>query len=261
MLRAKHILLCCIFSGCLYAAVWHIEDLINCSSDGQIPDKHNPLSCIVNPAVFPDTLCFVSGWSPCFSGFGVQEGLIYVGLPRISFTFITQYHRLMSNHAVTVAFPVLQENHIHAGLQIHYGISIIPDIETVHSGSCSGGILVFPHPQCTISLLTRYGMTFPQDKTYRLFEPLTSVSVAYFPYSTLTMVGGLQKREYLPWQGFAGLVYRPWDVFQVSALYEISSGQLKMNLQLALGRWSTNECVNIHPYLGMSQGIFIGYAY
>ena len=138
--KFKHFLAGWFCLAGLYAVDWFI------GSVPAIPDERDLFAYVLNPASFPDSLCLMSAWSPVYPGFGIREGWIYAGGPGLGLSIKTQYHRLMSNHQLSVGFPILDESYIKAGLQFHYDVSWLHNVEALHKVSCSGAVILQPDP-------------------------------------------------------------------------------------------------------------------
>lgn len=260
MPKIKLFLLLFLFPGILFAVVWHIEDMAEISCLWSDTKFNDPLSQLAQTALFPDTLSIISGWSPVFSSFGIHEGLLYAGFRNIDLSLKTQYHRLMTNHVLAAGFPVLREEHILAGLRINYAFSTIQGYSAQQAGSCSGGVVMHPESQWQISLQSLNALSFADDSS-RFFEPCTYASAVFSPGGGLNIAGGLNKRKDLPWQVYFGVSYRLREMLHISADLECYTGDLRFSVVLKIKRWHIYECVRFHPGLGMSQSIFLSYAY
>ena len=186
--KFKYFILFSVFFAGANAAVWHIGS----SFPGAIRD--GPLAYSQNCALFPDTLCVMSAWSPVYQKFGIQEGMIYVGTKRFDLSLKTQYHALMSNHQVSFSFPILNENTLKAGLQLHYTLSALHGVDAQHRGSCSGGLIIKPHPGWKISLYSMHLLSLPCDSTEHLLEAYSGATFSYSPVSETSMFLTFQKR-------------------------------------------------------------------
>ncbi|MEA2077541.1 MAG: hypothetical protein U9O95_05935 [Candidatus Marinimicrobia bacterium] len=219
------------------------------------------MSYVLHPACFPDTLCLASVWSPVYKGFGIQEGMIYGGSRGFDLSLKTQYHPLMSNHMLTFGFPILKEEQIRAGLQFHYTLSSLHGIDIRHKGSCSGGLLLYPHPDWVISFYSMHLLSFPRDSTEHLLEAATGTMISYSIIPGLQISMAFQKRVLLSWQMLFSVSYRPWEVLAGSVRYGVTEHELEVELSIDPGRWQMQVILNYHRYLGMTQKIVIAYAY
>ena len=253
--KFKFIMLFTLFFVGAYAAVWHIGSSFPCAI------RDGPEVFLQHPAMFPDTLCVASGWTPVYRKFGVQEGLIYGGSNGFDLSLKTQYHELMSNHQVSFGFPILNENALKAGLQLHYTLSALHGIDTRHRGSCSGGLLILPHPNWEISLYSMHLLSFPGDSIEHLLEPRSGCAFAFSPIRKTSLGLVFQKRSLLPWQVMLGFAYEPCKEFSVSLQYDVTDHQWEISLNVRPRRWWFQSIVRHHPYLGFSQQIVIAYAY
>jgi hypothetical protein len=252
--KFKYIMVYCLCFTFMHATVWHV-------SAGPPSVKVNALNYALHPAEFPDTLCLLSLWSPIYSGFGIQEGMIYGGGRGFDLSLKTQYHRLMSNHMLTVGFPILTEDQIYAGLQFHYTLSALHGVDTQHKVSCSGGMCLKPHPNWDISLYSMHLLSFPRDSTEHLLEASSGCKITYSILPQLQIFGTAQKRASLPWQTYFGVHYKPWKILNCALEYEISEHQLECIINICPGRWQFGMSLNVHALLGMSQHIMIAYVY
>ncbi len=252
--KIKYIIIYCVCFSLSHAVVWHVSSF-------PAGNRSDAISSALHPAYFPDTLCLASVWSPVYTGFGIQEGMIYGGGRGFDLSLKTQYHKLMSNHMLTFGFPILREEQIRAGLQFHYTLSALHGIDMQHKGSCSGGLLLNPHPDWVISLYSMHLLSFPRDSTEHLLEASTGamMSLSLIPELQISIV--FQKRVLLPWQMFLGVNYRPWKVLACSLKYGLSEHELELGLSIAPGRWQMQAIINYHRYLGLTQKIVIAYAY
>ncbi len=253
-MKFKYLMAYCLYFSLMNAAVWHIDAFPSNINTGA-------MSYVLHPAAFPDSLCVLSLWSPVYYGFGIQEGMIYVGGSGFDLSLKTQYHRLMSNHMLTFGFPILNEDQVSAGLQFHYTLSALHEVDTQHKVSCSGGMLLHPHPDWDISLYSMHLSSFPRDSTEHLLEPSSGCGIAYSVLSNLQITAAVQKRVSLPWQMFFGVYYKPWKVLNCTLKYEISEHELEMRLNICPGRWQLGMSLKTHAYLGMSEQILIAYVY
>lgn len=257
MSKAIYIVLIILLPVCLSGVVWHLQENLPLFPD----DEKDALSCVADPSVFADTLCFVSAWSPGFREFGICEGLFYAGSRSFALTFVTQHHRLMGNHVLSAAFPVIKGENIRAGLELHYGISAIPGFETRHGGSCSGAVRLFPHPQWQVMLRSRYMLAFPQEPAAGIFESGILAGITYAPLPFVRLSGCLSKCAALPWSGVLQLSCLPGKALSVSAGYDIWDRDLALRIRVRVRRWQVEENLRFHPVLGISHMIFIAYAY
>lgn len=257
MPKAIYIVLITFLPWCLSGVVWHMQDNLPLFPD----DENDAVSCLADPSLFADTLCFVSGWSPGFREFGIREGLIYAGTRSFSLSFMTQYHRLMANHVLSAAFPVLKEEHLRAGLEVHYGISAIPGLETLHGGSCSGSVRLVPHPQWQVLLRSRYALSFPREPAAGIFESETLAGISYAPLPFIRLSGCLSKRAALPWKGVLQMSYLPGKALTLTAGYDVWDNDLALRIRVRVRRWEVEENLRLHPVLGISHLLFIAYAY
>ena len=246
-----------ILSGDLYPAVRHMDFAL--SAAGAL--RNDPLTYVASSAFFPDTLCLVSAWTPGFRGYGIQEGYVYGGSHFGSLSFKTQYHHLMSNHDLSIGIPLLREEQIRAGVRLTYGLSSIHGVETLHGGSCSGAVNIRPHPHWDIFMQTEHCLSFPQDKSIRFFEPVTSVRLRWDPGGPVTMNVFISKQEYLPWEAGVLIAGSLWDTLYPSLLYAVPDGRLVLTIRIRIGRFNIHESLAYHPYLGITQSVFIAYAY
>ncbi|MCF7832385.1 MAG: hypothetical protein K9N05_02260 [Candidatus Marinimicrobia bacterium] len=251
--KLKYIILFTVFFAGVNAAVWHIGSSFPCAI------RDGPLAYAQAPALFPDTLCVASVWSPVYRGFGVQEGMIYMGARGFDLSLKTQYHALMSNHQLTFGFPILRETTIKAGLQLHYTLSALHGVNIWHKGSCSGGMLLTPNRDWKISLYSQHLLSFPRDSTEHLLEACSGFAVAYFLQPELNFSITMQKRFLLPWQMFFGIYYQAWRALAFSVQYEITEHQWEASSSICLGRWSVQAVFRHHLYLGFSQQYVIAY--
>ena len=253
--KFKYIILFTVLFAGANAAVWYIGSSFPCAI------RDGPLAYIQNPALFPDTLCTASVWSPVYRKFGIQEGMIYGGGKGFDLSLKTQYHTLMSNHQLSFGFPILDETMIQAGLQFHYTLSALHGIDTRHKGSCSGGMLIRPHLNWEISLYSMHLLSFPRDSTEHLLEANSGCAFAYSLLRKLKLSVVFQKRVLLPWQMFLGIQYKPWKILACSMQYEIEEHQWEIELNICPGRWVVQAIVRHHPFLGFSQQFVIAYVY
>jgi len=245
--KFKYFILFTVFFTVTNAAVWHI------GSSFPYTIRDGPLAYAQSPVLFSDTLCVASAWSPVYRKFGIQEGLIYIGGRGYDLSFKTQYHSLMSNHQLSFGFPVLNETALKAGLQLHYTLSALHGIDTQHKGSCSGGLLILPHPNWEISLYSMHLLSFPRDSIEHLLEENSGCGFTYSLLPELNLSVVFQKRVLLPWQMFLGIQYKPWKVLACSMQFEIEEHQWEIVLNISPGRWVVQAIVRYHPFLGFSQ--------
>jgi len=246
-----------LFSEILSAAVWHVDLALSTAG----ANRNDPAFFISNSALFPDTLCMISAWTPGYKGYGIQEGLVYAGTRFASLSFKTQYHRLMSNHDLSIGIPILKEDQIRAGIRLTYGLSAIPGVETLHGGSCSGAINIRPHPHWDIFMQTEHCLFFPQDRSMRFFEPVTKALLRWDPGGPISMNVFISKREYLPWDAGLQVAGSLWGALYPSLLYVVPDGRLALTIRIRIGRFNIHECLSYHPFLGVSQSVFISYAH
>jgi len=253
--KLKYIIIFAVFFAAADAAVWHI------GSSFPYAIRDSPLAYAQSSALFPDTICVASVWSPVYRKFGIQEGMIYIGAKGFDLSLKTQYHALMSNHQLSFGFPVLNEKTLKAGLQLHYTLSALHGIDTQHKGSCSGGMIIDPHPDWKISLYSMHLLSFPRDSTEHLLEASSGCSVAYSPITKLSMTMTLQKRNMFPWQLVFGVHYVPWKVLSASLKFDVTEQQWEMGFSICPGKWWMQAIVRYHSYLGFSQQYVIAYVY
>ncbi|MCK5817257.1 MAG: hypothetical protein KAH15_04565 [Candidatus Marinimicrobia bacterium] len=254
-MKFKYFILFTVLFAVTDAAVWHI------GSSFPYAIRDGPLAYAQSPVLFSDTLCVASAWSPVYRKFGIQEGLIYIGGRGYDLSFKTQYHSLMSNHQLSFGFPVLNETALKAGLQLHYTLSALHGIDTQHKGSCSGGLLILPHPDWEISLYSMHLLSFPRDSIEHLLEANSGCAFTYSLLPELKLSVVFQKRVLLPWQMFLGIQYKPWKVLACSMQFEIEEHQWEIELNICPGRWVVQAIVRHHPFLGFSQQYVIAYVY
>lgn len=253
--KFKYIVLFTVFFAVADAAVWHI------GSSFPYAIRDDPFAYAQSPALFPDTLCVASGWSPVYRKFGIQEGMIYIGARGFDLSLKTQYHILMSNHQLSFGFPVLNETTVQAGLQLHYTLSALSGVDSQHRGSCSGGMIISPHPDWKISLYSMHLLSFPRDSTEHLLEAYSGCAFVYSLLPELNMSLVFQKRVLFPWQMFLGINYKPWEVLACSIQYEVAEHQWEIGLSICPGRLMIRAILKHHPYLGFSQQYMIAYVY
>jgi hypothetical protein len=215
----------------------------------------------MHPACYPDSFCVASIWTPTFSGFHVQEAMIYAGGPKFDLSLTSQFHRLMSNHMLSLGFPILKESYIHAGLQFHYVNSFLYQQDTQHKFSCSGGVIVEPDSSWCVSFYSRYLLYFPQDSIESTLEPLSGASIEYHFIPQLMLSATFQKRILFAWDCILAAHYDPWPLLSCYAAYELSEGNLYFGFSLKPGQWKFQYHAECHRYLGIVQKIAIAYAY
>lgn len=252
-------------SGCLavfsYAALWHIDDMLDFSQCFLFPNKSPALFYSVDPTAFPDTFSLCCVVSPTYSAFEVREGLLCLAFPRLSFTVNAQYHSLMGNYRLTAAFPLLQEEQIRAGLQIHYALSHIPGYETRHAVSCSGALRIIPHSDWRIFIFNRHFLDLSVDEQVSFLEPLLHAGLTYAPGGIFRVGGGLRKRASYNWQFYGAFSCSPLPALQVGLQYEYPQSAVRILLRLHIRHWEFCGWAQMHPRLGMSFTTGLGYAF
>ena len=239
----KYFVACKLFFCFCYAVTWYHSSMMIQTPEGNYRQ----------PASFPDTLCVAASWSPVFSGFDIHEGLIYIGTQKFDISIRSQYHRLMSNHQITLGFPVLKEKSLMAGLQCHYNLSALHGVETLHKGSCSGGLIIRPQSDWQVFLYSMHILSFPRDSSEHILE--SQVGTGFIGQLLPSLIGSLTftKSANLPWRFNIGLTWRMIKSITVGANYEAGVNHISVFLSIGLKNWRANTIFTMHSYLGLGQ--------
>ncbi len=252
------------FSFCLvafsYAALWHIDDVLDLSHSLLNSQKNAALFSSVDPSSFPEKLSFCCVVSSIYKDYGVREGLVCVAFPRLSFALDAQYHPLMGNYRLSSAFSILQEERISAGIQIHYALSQIPGYDIRHAISCSAALRINPHPDWRIFISNRNFLDLSIDKEDSFLEPLLHAGLSYAPIGLFQIKGGLRKRASCDWQFYAGFSCLPLSVLQIGLQFDYPVSALRSVLHINISRWEFFSFVHLHPQLGLSFSSGLAYA-
>jgi hypothetical protein len=249
-MKQKYVVASILLFGFTYAVNWNHSLMLNAQGDNYI-----------YPASFPDTLCVATSWSPIYRGFDIHEGSIYFGTRNFDISIIGQFHRLMSNYQLTVGFPVLKEETLLAGLQCHYHLSTLHGVETIHKGSCSGGLIVRPQPTWQVSLYSMHLLSFPRDSCERFLEPRLTAQCAISILPSLNVSLGVSKTLNLPWRVYLGATLSIVDEFSMSLNYEPVVNNLSVQIHIALNNWRTDARLGVHSVLGFDQRYKLAYEY
>lgn len=247
--KRKYFILCKLICCVCYGISWQGSSVLSEKIEG------------MQPANFPDTLCFAAAWSPLYPGFGIQEGMLYAGTAFFDLSLKSQYHTLMSNHQLSLGFPILSETAIKAGLQLHYTLSALHGNEILHKGSCSGGLVIRPQPNWQVSLFSMHMLTFPVDSVEHLLEPELSAGLTLNILPRFSTSIYCSKSLNLPWRSYVGF---DWDIVQnisINAIYELGTNNIALRLDVGIGKIETTGSFALHSYLGLTQGYAFTYGY
>ena len=249
----KYLIFCRVFFCACYAVTWNIGSIMP-TTYGK-----DPQSCVFHPAIFPDTLCFASSWSNAFKGFEIHEGMIYGSSGKFDISVITQYHRLMSNHQLNIGFPVLNENNIKAGLQLHYTLSALHGVGSKHKGSCSGGLIISPTPDWQVSLYSMHLLRYPRDSTEHMLEAKLGAISSIWILPSFKLSVQTHKMVNTSWRLLIGAAWQPIQILSMGLKYELNNNNFFFDLALMPGNWRIGLSLYLHRYLGLTQQIMIAY--
>ena len=251
--KLKYLIICRVFFGACYAVTWNIGSTVP-----MIFGK-DPQTCVFHPAIFPDTLCFASSWSNTFKGYGIHEGMVYGGSSNFDISFITQYHRLMSNHRLNIGFPILKEKNIKAGLQLHYTLSALHGVGSKHKGSCSGGVIISPTPDWQVSLYSMHLLGYPRDSTEHVLEAKIGAMCSIRILPSFKFAVQTNKTVNTSWRFLMGVIWQPISIISMGLKSEFESDNIFFDLMVTPGKWKILLTLSLHRYLGLTQQVMIAY--
>lgn len=253
--KLKILVLCCVLFSVIQGVTWDI------GSEFSIFSQEDPLYYAMHPASYPDSFCVASIWTPTFAGFHVQETMIYAAGSKFDLSLTSQFHCLMSNHMLSLGFPILKESHIHAGLQFHYVSSLLYQQDVQHKFSCSGGVILEPDSSWCVSFYSRHLLHFPQDSVESTLEAISGICIEYRLIPQFMLSASLQKRVFFSWDFLIAAHYDPWPLLSCYAAYELSEGNLYFGFSLKPGHWKFQYHAECHRYLGIVQKFVIAYEF
>ena len=253
--KRKYLVLCSMLFSVVYAVTWGM------GSECSVYSQEEPLYFAMHPAMYPDRFSVASVWTPTYAGFKVQEAMIYGASSRFDLSLKSQMHRLMSNHMLSLGFPILKESHIRAGLQFHYLASLLYQQDVQHKVSCSGGVIVEPESCWCVSFYFRHLTHFPSDSLESTLEAISGASMEFQLIPQLSLSATVQKRILFTWDLFIAVHFDPIPLLSCYAAYEISESNLYLGLALKPGHWRFYYHAECHRYLGFVQEFVIAYEY
>ena len=251
--KLKYLIICRVFFCACYAVTWNIGSIMP-----TIYGK-DPQSCAFHPAIFPDTMCFASSWSNTFRGFGIQEGMIYGASSQFDVSVITQYHRLMSNHQLNIGFPILNEENIKAGLQLHYTLSALHGVDSKHKGSCSGGLIISPMSGWQVSLYSMHMLGYPRDSTEHILEAKIGAMSSIRILPSLKLAVQTHKMVNTSWRLLVGATWQPIHIMSMGLKYELGNDNIFFDIVVSPGKWRLRLSLGLYRYLGLTQQVMIAY--
>ncbi|MFA6617603.1 MAG: hypothetical protein WCT23_00845 [Candidatus Neomarinimicrobiota bacterium] len=255
MAKITYLFICMIHCISLSGVAWNTS-----GANLSVKEKHQ-LNYIFSPVCYPDTFCLATSWSPIYQGFGIHEGIVYLGWQNVDFSLKSQVHPLMSNHELSAGFKILDQEQIKAGLQFHYAASFLYDHGSEHEGAVSGAVSVYPKNSWELTFYSLRFLSFPHDSACGLFEAQSGLMVNFDILPSLSTVLGLEKRDALPWELLLNMSYSIIPPIAVFVSYKIQSQELSAGSSFCFGRWQILWSASYHEYLGFKEDIFIAYKY
>ncbi len=251
--KLTYFILCLVQVVFIFAVSWNI------SNDMHLGGNDDILSLPESPCLYPDSFAVVTLWSPVYHGYDVHEALIYAGWTGLDVSIKSQIHPLMSNHKITLGFPVLHEKQVYAGIHVHYTCSFLYGIDYKHQGSVSSALEIMPQEHWKIGIYTYDFLSFPTDSAIYINDARIGAyaSVDLFPKLKLSL--DVNKYRSLAWDPGIGLSYKPFDCFSCAAKYRLHSTQLCVNCQLKIRSWCLLLEFTEHSYLGFGEKLVLAY--
>jgi len=243
------ILICTLFFSYASALMWYHESVMPWSRQAKL----------AHPAIYPDTLCLALSWSPICIGFDIHEGFFYAGSDKFELSIKSQYHELMSNHQLSIGMPIVNDTAIQAGIQLHYTLSALHGVESIHRGSCSGGLILHPRPEWQVSLSSMHILAFPGDSAAQILEPNFSVGFSFVPMKNLRIYSMFKKSVNLSWRAFVGVKWELPKALSLGCCYEMSSQHIVLNMSVGIGHLFADNTFGRHSYIGLTQVHMISY--
>lgn len=247
--KRKYLIVSNLFIGVAFAVNWYQSSLMVNADNFD------------HPARFPDSLCIATSWSPVYRGFDIHEGSIYFGIRNFDISIIGQFHRLMSNYRISIGFPILKEESLLAGLQCHYHVSTLHGVETIHKGSCSGGLIIRPQPTWQVSLYSMHLLSFPRDSCEHFIESQLGAQCSVSILPTVEIFLGAIKTYHLPWYVHVGAVWTIADEFSIGLNYEPVVNHISAQIHIGFGKWNVKTQLAVHSVLGFNQHYMLAYEY
>lgn len=247
------LILCCLQVTFVSAVTWNIAD------DMFLFQKNDFQNFSNSPFSYPDSLSFAAAWLPLYHGFGVHEGMIYLGWPKGDISIKSQMHDLMSNHEITYGFPVLNEEHIKGGIQLHYQCSFLYNENIIHQGSISAGIALLPQNPWRISFYTMDMLHFPRNSDQALKEARIGLSIDLELFPNLVLSVDIQKYSALAWNAGISASISLFKFITIIPTYKIRSHEFGIKLNLEVRKWGIELGYSWHEYLGSMENIMVSY--